>query len=351
MDDLASGAGMSNHHAMRRACVLGVDVDVINQDEVTGRVMALAGGAAALVVTANLDHAVRLRRDERLGNLYRTADLVLADGFPLVWASILRGPRLPGRVTGADLIEPVCAAAARAGASVFVVGTKLGVLTKACRRLARQFPGLAIVGAHSPSFGFDVGHPECDEVAAMIRAVAPDIVFVALGSPKQERWAAAYMHRLPPAVYICTGAGFDYLAGQPPRAPKLVRQMCLEWAWRLAREPRRLARRYAVDLLHFPLLLALHLGWLRSPGNPARSQPDRAAAPQGPRTSHREPAAVVELDAYNRPAGAAGAEPGRGAEVRFLGDIPRSPETVPGLAGAAREPAAAPRSAAGSRRR
>lgn len=213
-------------------------------------------------MTANLDHAVRLRRDRRLSDLYHSADLVLADGFPLVLASLLRGPRLPERVTGADLIEPVCAAASRVGASVFVVGTRLSVLSKACTHLVRPFPRLAIVGAHSPSRGFEVGHPECEEVAGMIREAAPDIVFVALGSPKQELWAEVYRHRLPPSVYICAGAGFDYLAGQPRRAPRVVRQLCLEWLWRLAREPRRLARRYALDLVYFPLLLAEHLGWL-----------------------------------------------------------------------------------------
>lgn len=170
-------------------------------------------------MTANLDHAVRLRRDRRLSDLYHSADLVLAHGFPLVLASLLRGPRLPERVTGADLIEPVCAAASRVGASVFVVGTRLSVLSKACTHLVRPFPRLAIVGAHSPSRGFEVGHPECEEVAGMIREAAPDIVFVALGSPKQELWAEVYRHRLPPSVYICAGAGFDYLAGQPRRAP------------------------------------------------------------------------------------------------------------------------------------
>lgn len=247
----------------RRTGVLGVGVDVLDQAGATARVMALTKEAPSLVVTANLDHAVRLRADPRLRELYRTADLVLADGFPLVLASLLRGPRLPARVTGADLIEPLCAEASRAGISIFVVGTTLTILAKACRSLVRRFPGLVIAGVHAPSFGFDAGHPECAEVAEMIRRAAPQIVFVALGSPKQELWARAYMDHLPPAVYICTGAGFDYLAGLPPRAPRLMRELWLEWLWRLAREPRRLAKRYALDLVHFPVLLAEHLGWRR----------------------------------------------------------------------------------------
>lgn len=258
------GIGNETYHMRRRAGVLGVGVDVLDQAGATARVMALTKQAPSLVVTANLDHAVRLRGDPRLRELYRTADLVLADGFPLVLASLLRGPRLPGRVTGADLIEPLCAEASRAGISIFVVGTTLPILAKACRILVRRFPGLIIAGVHAPSFGFDVGHAECTELAAMIRLAAPQIVFVALGSPKQELWARTYMDHLPPAVYVCTGAGFDYLAGLPPRAPRLMRQLWLEWLWRLAREPRRLARRYALDFLYFPALLAEHLGWLRS---------------------------------------------------------------------------------------
>jgi exopolysaccharide biosynthesis WecB/TagA/CpsF family protein len=247
----------------RRTVVLGVGVDILDQSGAIARVIALARQGPSLVVTANLDHALRLRKDARLRELYRTADLVLADGFPLVLASMLRGPRLPGRVTGADLIEPLCAEASRAGISIFVVGTTLPILSKACRSLVRRFPGLVIAGVHAPSFGFEVGHQECAEVAAMIREAAPNVVFVALGSPKQELWAKAYMDDLPPAVYICTGAGFDYLAGLPSRAPRLVRQLWLEWLWRLVREPRRLAKRYALDFMYFPALLAEHLGWLR----------------------------------------------------------------------------------------
>lgn len=99
----------------RRACVLGVEVDVVDQAGATARVMALTKRTPALVVTANLDHAVRLRTDQRLHDLYRGAEVVLADGFPLVLASRLRGPALPERVTGADLIEPVCRGASRMG--------------------------------------------------------------------------------------------------------------------------------------------------------------------------------------------------------------------------------------------
>ena len=249
----------------QRSRVLGIEVDVVDGTGAVARVMALSREAPSLVVTANLDHAVRLRRSEGLCEIYRKADLVLADGFPLVLASCLRGPRLPARVTGADLIGPVCAEASRVGASVFIVGTTLSILSQACGRLAREFPDLVIVGTYSPSFGFAVGHPECEDVASVIREASPDIVFVALGSPKQELWAEAYMHRLPPAVYVCVGAGLDYIACRPARAPRVVRRLCLEWLWRLAREPRRLAKRYARDLLYVPLLFAEHLAWSRPP--------------------------------------------------------------------------------------
>jgi N-acetylglucosaminyldiphosphoundecaprenol N-acetyl-beta-D-mannosaminyltransferase len=191
-------------------------------------------------------------------------ELVLADGFPLVMASRLRGPGLPGRVTGADLILPLCEEASRRDLSVFVVGSTLRILSKACRRLKSQCPRLTIAGVYAPSFGFHSEHPESAEIVGMLRAIEPDIVFVALGSPKQESWADACRAISTPGVFVCIGAGFGFLAGHPPRAPKLVQRLCLEWLWRLAHDPRRLARRYAINFAYLPVLLAEHMGWVPS---------------------------------------------------------------------------------------
>lgn len=243
-----------------RVRVLGVDVDAIRQHEAARTIATLSmQGLPALVVTANLDHAVRLRRDHQFSAIYEHARLILADGFPLFAASRLRGRRLPERVTGADLIEPICREASARGLSIFVLGTTLEVLSKACRTLTSEFPGLEIAGVHAPSFSFSPEHHECQEVADLIRAAQPRIVFVALGSPKQECWVQAYMDALPPAVYLCVGAGFDYLARSPRRAPVILRRFGFEWLWRVLLNPRRYAKRYAIDAFYLPILLFEHL--------------------------------------------------------------------------------------------
>lgn len=242
-----------------RVRVLGVTVDPVGEHDAVREITTFADQRLrSLVVTANLDHAVRIRRDRHFRDIYARARLVLADGFPLLVASRLRGPHLPERVTGADLIRPICREASARGQSIFVVGTTLGILSQACRRLVREFPKLQIAGVYAPSFGFSAEHPECRDVAEMIRATRPSIVFVALGSPKQERWVDAYIDQLPPAVYLCVGSGFDYLARRPPRAPASLRRFGLEWLWRLMLNPRKHARRCALDAVYLPVLLLEH---------------------------------------------------------------------------------------------
>jgi N-acetylglucosaminyldiphosphoundecaprenol N-acetyl-beta-D-mannosaminyltransferase len=246
-----------------RAQVFGIHVDAIQQDAAVRDVIDLgAAPGASIVVTANLDHAVRLRRNQELRALYDSADMVLVDGFPLVLASQLRGRRVPGRVTGADLIRPLCGEAGRRGLSIFIVGSTLRLLSDACRKLSREFPELSIAGVYAPSFGFHAAHPESSEILEMLRLATPSIVFVALGSPKQEIWAHAHQGLSAAGVFVCVGAGFDYLAGRPRRAPELVQRLCMEWLWRLVHEPRRLAKRYAINFAYLPVLLAEHLGLL-----------------------------------------------------------------------------------------
>ena len=249
--------------------VFGVAVDIVDMPAAVSRIMALADerktgpSSPALVVTPNLDHAVRLRHDTEFRATYAAADVVLADGLPLVLASRLGGgPRLPERVAGSDLVVPLCIAAARRRRSVFIIGTSLDVLSIACRGLVSTAPGLEIAGVYSPGMGFDATHPETEEALTMINAARPDLLFVALGSPRQELWATALRHRLDAGAIVCVGAAFDFLAGRPARAPRLLQRLCLEWLWRLAHDPARFAERYGRNLAYLPLLV---LGQLRQP--------------------------------------------------------------------------------------
>lgn len=262
----------------RQVDIFGIAVDVVDLAAAVERVLTLAqtrasrGGAPAVVVTPNLDHAVRLRRDASFRHAYDAADLVLADGQPLVLASRLGDQPLPERVAGSDLVAPLCAGAAGRGLSVFILGTSLEILSVACNKLSASTAGLSIVGIYSPNDGFDPAHSQTAEALAMINAARPDILFLALGSPRQELWATALRDHLAVGAVVCVGAAFDFLADRPARAPLLVRRLCMEWLWRLAHDPARFARRYTVDLAYLPLLL---IGQLRRSAG-RRASPSRA---------------------------------------------------------------------------
>jgi exopolysaccharide biosynthesis WecB/TagA/CpsF family protein len=206
---------------------------------------------------------LKLKRDERFRRAYDAADLVLADGYPLIVTSWLDGgPRLT-RVTGSDLIQPICAAAARNGLSVFMLGSTDDVLDTASRLLCARNPGLRIAGLHAPPMGFEANEAAQARAIAAITAAAPDIVFVALGAPKQEIWAHAARDALGSAILLGVGASLDFIAGKQRRSPKLLSDIGLEWAWRMLTEPRRLGRRYLAIMALMPALVAQHAADMR----------------------------------------------------------------------------------------
>jgi N-acetylglucosaminyldiphosphoundecaprenol N-acetyl-beta-D-mannosaminyltransferase len=224
-------------------------------------VHALTTGRRGYIVTPNTDHVVRYHRDPAFREAVDGAWLRLADGMPVVWASrLLRNP-LPERVAGSDLLPALCELAARQGYSVFLLGGREGVAKRAAERLEARFRGLKVAGTYTPVEGFD-GDPEDQEAAVeAVNRVAPDILFVGVGSPTQELWVHRNWDRLRVRVAVCCGAALDYAAGTKPRAPGWMRRAGLEWLWRLVHEPRRLWRRYLLDDLAF---LGILLRALRS---------------------------------------------------------------------------------------
>lgn len=240
-----------------KARIFGVEMDVVTPDLAVGRILSWCQrDERHIVVTPNVDHCIALRSNEALRAVYRRAGLVVPDGMPLIWASRLGGPRLEQRVTGSDLIVPLCRAAAAQGRSVFLLGSAFETLTEAARRLAGLAPGLAIAGVYSPPYGAAFDEAENERVVTAINSAAPDIVFVALGMPKQELWAGHNLHRLRTHAAVCIGAGLDYLAGTVRRAPPAWQRAGLEWLWRAATDPARLGPRYARNLTWLPLLMA-----------------------------------------------------------------------------------------------
>jgi N-acetylglucosaminyldiphosphoundecaprenol N-acetyl-beta-D-mannosaminyltransferase len=222
-------------------------IDNVDFAEAVARVDALvAARVHAMVITPNVDHVVRAEQDADYAELVRQADLVLADGQPLVWAARLLGTPLKARVTGSDLFPLVCALAARTGRRVFFLGGDPGVAEEARALLEAAMPGLRVVGTHCPPVGFEQDPVETRLAVERVRAAAPQIVFVGLGSPKQERWIARHRYEYGPAVSIGVGISFSFVAGRVARAPRWMQRVGLEWLHRLSREPRRLWRRYLV---------------------------------------------------------------------------------------------------------
>ncbi len=240
----------------RQTRIAGIDFDVLTEREVLDHIIAaLASGRGGWVITPNVDICRKTRRDASARNLVGHASLVLADGMPVIWAARLRGEPLPERVTGSSLIISLSAAAADHARSVYLLGGEPGVPEQAATELSRRFAGLRIAGADAPPPGFDHGPAELDAVRARLVEAKPDIVFVGLGFPKQERVIAALVADLPTAWFVGCGAAIPLAAGVVPRAPGWMQRAGLEWLFRLLREPRRLFRRYLVDDLPFALRL------------------------------------------------------------------------------------------------
>jgi exopolysaccharide biosynthesis WecB/TagA/CpsF family protein len=200
-----------------------------------------------LVFNVNVDICMQILRDPGLLAIYRETDLVLVDGTPMVWASrMLRSP-LPARVSGSDFFPSFCAASAEAGYRLFLLGASPGVAERAKRALEKLHPRLQIVDVHAPPFGFEADDDENAIVIERVRNAAPDVLFVALGAPKEQKWL--YQHRdiLNVPVSMGIGSSLDYLAGRLRRAPHWMQYWGLEWMYRLWQEPRRLWRRYLID--------------------------------------------------------------------------------------------------------
>jgi N-acetylglucosaminyldiphosphoundecaprenol N-acetyl-beta-D-mannosaminyltransferase len=208
------------------------------------------------VVTPNADHTVMLQEHAGLRAAYRDADMVLADGFPVIWASRLLGRRLPERVAGSDLVPALFEAAdPKRPLRTFLLGAAPGVAERAAARIRAAWPGVDVVATCSPPLGFEQDEVEQERILACIRSAVPDLLVIGLGAPKQELWVHRHRDRIGASAALCVGATIDFLAGEKARAPKWLQRLHLEWFYRMMGEPRRLVRRYARDAWVFPQLV------------------------------------------------------------------------------------------------
>jgi N-acetylglucosaminyldiphosphoundecaprenol N-acetyl-beta-D-mannosaminyltransferase len=206
---------------------------------------AVAAGSREYVCVAATHTVMAAREDPGLREAVLGASATVPDGKPLVWAlNALGEERLHDRVYGPELMARACERAAHTGTRLFLYGGRnQGALVQLTLNLRTRYPGLRIVGGHVPPFR-PLSAEEEDRVAAEINRSGADVVWVGIGVPKQEKWMAAMRDRLEAPVLVGVGAAFDFHAGLVPQAPGWVQDAGLEWAYRLAREPRRLWRRY-----------------------------------------------------------------------------------------------------------
>jgi len=225
--------------------VLGVPLALIDYDGTLDWIDAMAESRRSGYVCVAATHTVMASQDDpALREAVLGADFTVPDGQPLVWALNLLGHDLGDRVYGPDLMDRACERAARTGRRMYLYGGRdQGALVQLTRNLRLRHPGLQIVGGYVPPYR-ELTREEEAAVGADIQRSGAEVVWVGIGVPKQEKWMAHMTPRLRSHVLVGVGAAFDFHGGLIPQAPAVMQRMGLEWAFRLAQEPRRLWRRY-----------------------------------------------------------------------------------------------------------
>ncbi len=250
------------HVGMDRVGIGYALIDNCSSQEACAAIIAhaRAGGEPAYVTTANAHHVVLLDRDLHLREIYARADLVVPDGGSLLLAARLFGRRLQERITGVDMFQTLCGLAAEDSLHVFLLGGRPKSADLAAMVLKQRFPPLQI-STYCPPFGFEKTTAGIEETVQAVRGANPDLLFVALGAPKQEYWIYEYGLRLSVPVCIGVGATFEMVAGVVPRAPLWMQNHACEWLYRLCLEPRRMWRRYLVGNVEFGAIVSRQ--WVR----------------------------------------------------------------------------------------
>ena len=239
----------------RTVVVLGIPFKDVSFKEVVGWVnQRVRSRCPGYIATANMDFIMQAWRDPEQQRILLEADLVVADGIPIVWLSRLMGFGLKERVTGSDLVPMFAELCAREGFSLYGLGGAPGVAEKAMACLAQRYPGLRVAGCYSPPKA-DVLAMNNAEILSKLDAADPDILLVAFGAPKQEKWVNMHIREWRVPVSIGIGGSLDFLAGAQKRAPRIVQKCALEWLWRMLSDPKRLFKRYFSNLFFFAIAL------------------------------------------------------------------------------------------------
>lgn len=241
-------------HFQTRHGLIEVNVDSKATLETLVRQKLLLKQGFALA-TINLDHLVKMDESSEFYAAYRAQDFVIADGNPIVWMSCIAGKRLD-LLPGSDMVVPLAQWARDEARSIAFVGSTSDALDAAAAALEAKVIGLEVAKTISPEFGFDPNSDAAADILKELEESGVSLCFLALGAPKQEILAARAREIAPSVGFASIGAGLDFLAGKQKRAPRWVRQLALEWLWRLLENPKRMWKRYWSCALRLPSLLA-----------------------------------------------------------------------------------------------
>jgi N-acetylglucosaminyldiphosphoundecaprenol N-acetyl-beta-D-mannosaminyltransferase len=318
----STGVDWINRREAGRVNLLGVRIDGLSQAAIVEHVLgSLENGNGGWLITLNVDIMRRLFRNPVLRMLADRADLVVADGTPIVWACRILGSPVAERVAGADLVVALSEAAAAGRRSVFVLGGDPGVAEEAWHRLCAASPGLDVRGGYCPPWGFERSEQAMQGIIEALAQAAPDIVYCGLGFPKQERLILKVRELFPHTWFIGSGASHVFVAGQFPRAPRWMQRSGLEWLHRLWQEPERLFRRYLLDDAPFALWLLAGSLLCRCVPKDSRLSParNRMRAPAGEDTDWPGDDVVQMGNGHNHNGNGSGSGNGNGKHRRAPG--------------------------------
>jgi N-acetylglucosaminyldiphosphoundecaprenol N-acetyl-beta-D-mannosaminyltransferase len=257
----------------RTVVLHGVPFQAISEQETCDWILrGLRDGRGGFVITANLDHLYRSQRDATYRSIMDEASIIVADGMPLIWASRLQGNPLPERVAGSTMCSTLARELGKAQRSLYLLGGNPGVAEQAAEILEQNYPGLRVVGTCCPEFGFDKDPKSMDRILQHLLETQPDMVYVALGSPKQEILISQFRSKLPKTWWMGIGISLSFITGDVKRAPEWMQRIGIEWIHRLSQEPGRLAKRYLLHGVPFAIELLTVSAWKRLRGEGRRGE-------------------------------------------------------------------------------
>ncbi len=248
---------MQEDQVHRKVNITGIDISSISMTDLFAVLNhRIENSIKTRISVTPVNCLTAANQDEKLKAIYNSADFVLCDGVPVVWASHFLGTPIKQRITGLDFLPLYIEACAQKGYSMFFLGAKEGVAKELARVMQEKHPSLKIVGVYSPPFAATFSDEENHKMLAIVNAAKPDILWVSLTAPKQDFWIADFFDQLDVKIAVGVGGAFEVSAGLIDRAPVFYQKNGLEWFYRFIKEPKRLFRRYFVEApLIIPLLL------------------------------------------------------------------------------------------------